>query len=353
MNLRSVVFVICLMVGAMGLLHCGGQSAGTEVPTSPADGQTSTEVTQDGAPQKEPPQADAGPVDTAPQDSAATDTTQSFPDPPPTTFGGNRPVKIKVPEDYDAKKAYPLLIVLHGYSASGAVQEFYLGVTPLVEREKVLVLSPDGTQDVVNNRFWNASDACCDFADTGVDDVAYIKGLISDVKKAYHIDAKRVYLLGHSNGGFMSYRMACDAADQIAAIASLAGATQLKQDACQPSEPVSVLQVHGTSDGTIKYPGGEITVPNFQPATGYPSAKQSVEYWGKYNKCTGPLGTVEGKLDLDTSLAGDETEIQSISGCPTGIDVRLWTIQKGEHLPKLNENFINNVWKWFQAHPKP
>lgn len=75
-----------------------------------------------------------------------------------------------------------------------------------------------------SNRFWNASDACCDFYHTGTDASGYLHQLLETVKSRYPVDPDRVYLIGHSNGAFIAYRMACEHAADVTAIVSLAGA---------------------------------------------------------------------------------------------------------------------------------
>ena len=80
--------------------------------------------------------------------------------------------------------------------------------------------------------------------------------MVEEVAAEHAVDRRRVYVVGFSNGGFMSYRLACDHADRIAAIVSISGATYADPDRCAPSEPVAVLEVHGTDDRTIPYDGG-------------------------------------------------------------------------------------------------
>ena len=107
-------------------------------------------------------------------------------------------------------------MLLHGYTSSGQEQEAYLKFAPEADRRGVLYATPDGTTDARNNRFWNATDACCNLYGSTVDDCAYLVDLIKAVSAQYTVDTQRVYLVGHSNGAFMSFRMACDHADVIA-----------------------------------------------------------------------------------------------------------------------------------------
>src|SRR4051812_24182966 len=133
--------------------------------------------------------------------------------PRPTTFGGDRPVDIKAPAMLTEGKDYPLVVVLHGYGANGLVQSAFFGTATLPAMDAALVIAPDGTTDSTGKQFWNADPACCDFGHTNVDDVGYIGGLIDDVIDTWPVDKKQVYIVGHSNGGYMAYRMACERAD--------------------------------------------------------------------------------------------------------------------------------------------
>jgi polyhydroxybutyrate depolymerase len=262
-------------------------------------------------------------------------------------IGGDRPVDVFVPSSYDGSTAVPLVILLHGYSATGNLQELYFNLQDQAEEKGFLYVHPDGLKDAQNNQFWNASDACCDFANTGVDDSAYLASLVDEISAQYAVDAKRVFFVGHSNGGFMSYRMACDHADKIAAIVSLAGAMPLDTSLCQPSAPVAVLQIHGTADDTILYDGGSTL-------SKYPSAQQSVDAWVNSNGCNKTPDLSSPPLDLDTGLAGDETSVsQWKAGCQPGGDVELWTLEGGGHIPALSSNFAPGVIDFLLSHPKP
>src|SRR5262245_36100441 len=90
---------------------------------------------------------------------------------------GNRQFALNVPASYDPAKPAPLVILLHGYTASGARQEAYLKFTPESERRGFLYAYPDGLIDSRNNRYWNATDACCDLDESKVDDSAYLSAV--------------------------------------------------------------------------------------------------------------------------------------------------------------------------------
>ena len=332
---------------ALALLLFGGCSTAAETVTIDA-GTADRALVSDAAP------VDAGTVDVlAAADVPAVDDVVAAPD---AGVSGDvssavarliaeRPYRLVVPDDNAPTRAAPLLILLHGYGASGSLQELYFRMTREANARGILYAIPDGTLDATVHRFWNATDACCDFAHTGVNDVAYLDAIIDDVSARYAVDPRRIFLIGHSNGGFMAHRMACERAGRIAAIVSLAGATFTDAARCAPTEPVAVLEVHGTADPTIAYNGG------LNLGVTYPSAATSVARWAGYNHCasTTTSGTT---FDLDTVILGAETRISRYDGCMGGA-AELWSIEGGVHLPALSAQWPTLTLDWLMAHPKP
>lgn len=262
--------------------------------------------------------------------------------------GGDRPVTVHVPPGLDPKKPAPLVILLHGFSASGLVQELVFQLEPESDKRGFLYAHPDGTPDQDGKRFWNATDACCDFYKTGVDDVAYLSGLVTEIGQHYAVDPKRVYFLGHSNGGFMSHRMACERADMVAAVASLAGAVWKDPSKCNPSAPIGVLQIHGTDDQTVLYAGGDTLNGGV-----YPGAVETTEIWAQKNGCSS-TPTAGEAIDIDQPLGGAETNVSKYeTGCQPGGAAELWTMQGAGHVPGLGPNFAPKVMDWLFAHAKP
>jgi polyhydroxybutyrate depolymerase len=267
-----------------------------------------------------------------------------------------RSARVYVPSSYDGQAALPLVVVLHGYGGSGAGYVDYFRMEPLAEARRFLVCYPDGTFDQQNARFWNATDACCNFYGADVDDSAYLRGLILELARQYPVDRKRIYVTGHSNGGFMSYRMACDHADLIAGIASLAGMTFLDPNASQPSQPVSVLHVHGSADEVVPYAGGALI--GLPVAAFFPEAVQTVQSWAHFNGCQGPISDAHPTMDLDLNVAGLDTVVLRYASHPLGGAVELWTINGGRHSPTLfsgtkSSEYSARVIDWLLAHPKP
>ena len=251
-----------------------------------------------------------------------------------------------IPSSYSKDTSLPLVVLLHGYGATGAMQESYMKFESVAETNKFILVYPDGTVDSSGRRFWNATDACCDFFSAVADDV-YLLSILKEMESSYSIDAKRIYFVGHSNGGFMSYRMACKYPDRIAAIASLAGASFFKATDCGAKSSVSVLQVHGTKDETILYEGGQIL------GTSYPGAVASASQWATFNQCTQNAVTRSSKFDLEPNITGDETSVTAWTNCQNSSEVELWTMEGAAHIPTLKATFATKIWEFFAAHPKP
>ena len=327
LRMRRTPTLFLLAVATLAVAACSSGAASSPTTGAPAPSSTVIDATTD-APTTVP---------------AVTTTAPSVPDPA-------RPFDVVVPASYVAGTPTPLVILLHGFGFDGSVQNAYFGMEPQAKARGFLYVHPDGTKNQIDKRFWNATDACCGFG-SKVDDVAYLTSIIDQVRAKYSVDPKRVFLIGHSNGAFMSYRMACDRADRIAAIASLAGDTWLDPSKCSPSQPVSVLQVQGTADETISYTGGEILGNKF------PGAEQSVATWAKYDGC-GTTTIAGATFDYEATLAGAETVTKTYEGCPKGVDVALWTIQGAGHIPNLAIGtgappLISAMLDFLFAHPKP
>jgi polyhydroxybutyrate depolymerase len=196
-------------------------------------------------------------------------------------------------------------------------------------------MNQDGEQ------FWDAG-WCCNWDHQPVDDVAYLISLVDEMATQYNVDPGRVYAMGHSNGGFMAYRLACDAGDRFTAIMSLAGAQFKDPIECTPTHSVGVLQVHGTEDKNVPYEGGNH----------YLSAWDSANYWAAHNGCGDPVeGTI---MNLDAELEGPETVPTEWNGCPGSLRVALWSMEGIAHTPGIyNGTFAQLAVKFLLSQSKP
>ena len=258
----------------------------------------------------------------------------------PVELTGNdpeRPAVVVPPPDYswETHGLLPVIVLLHGYGANSGLQELIFQLQ-LRTDEGYIVILPEGTKNPEGLQFWNATEVCCDFYGSGVDDVGYLLSLLDEVEAHFPVDSDRLLFTGHSNGGYMSHRMACEAADRVAGIASLAGATFDTAAECQPSEPVSMLQMHGDLDASVLYEGG----------TGYPGAVELTERWAGYNGCGDAVS--DPNRNYVDSLSGDDTEVLRYEGCE-GVTTELWTHVGTAHLPLFNDAWRADLVTWLLA----
>ena len=257
---------------------------------------------------------------------------------------------LTLPAAYDPTKPAPLLVALPGYGVTAAKQEDYWKLGALAKERGFLYATPEPRRDKRGIPFWNATDACCDFFGAKGDDVARIVALLDAIAARHLVDPKRVYLIGHSNGGFLAHRIACEQSSRIAAIVSLAGATWKDASRCAPTEHVAILEAHGTNDEIVKVDGGRVfDRPSMAP---YPSLRETLATWTKSDACTGALRPTGVTLDLDARVPGAETEVSEVDGCPRGGEVVLWSMKGSVHAPKLTPTWAEAVFAFFVAHPK-
>lgn len=295
---------------------------------------------------------------------AATPSVSAQPSPTPSaaaatietelTLGGDRPATVRVPASYDPGRPAPLLLQLHGYTSHGSEVDGYFGLATAADELGVVIATPEGTTDARGDRFWNATDACCNFDRSTVDDVAYLSEVIAEVQAQLAIDPRRIAVVGHSNGGFMAHRFACERADLVASIVSVAGATFADPADCRPSQPVSVVQVHGTADDVIRFDGAGPLSPGTGP---YPGAITTAETWAAYDGCDPTAAVLPERLDLDAGLEtgsdAAETSVSEWSECDAGSTVQLWTMEGAGHVPELTPAFADAVLRLLIDHPKP
>ena len=259
---------------------------------------------------------------------------KEFPNKASITIGTERPAEVFLPESNQSNNPTGVLINLHGYSGDSISQTNYTYLKESALGAGLAYIAPDGMQDSSGNRFWNASNACCDFSKSGVNDVEYIDGLIDEMAKAFDLDKTKIYLFGHSNGHFMGYQYLCTGKNKIAAIAGLAGSMDADPAQCS-GKTANVLHIHGDSDATISYKGGSLF------AQRYPSVDEVVQRWSTINQCT---ASSKNQLDVIAAMSGQETTASSFD-CAKG-SLELWTINGGVHIPVLDRAFADKVVSW-------
>ena len=249
-------------------------------------------------------------------------------------IGGDRPATIIRPQDYVEGTPIPILIALHGFTSNAGDTDSYFGLSRRVDTDEIALILPNGTRNPDGLSFWNATDFCCDGYRSGVDDVGYLNSLVEEA--AEFVTPDGVYLVGLSNGAFMSYRMACESMPGLRAIVPVAGTSFDDPEVCEDARPVSVLHIHGTNDNVIRYGGG-----GSADGPRYPGARDTVRRWAARAGCDLDASESLSRVDLDWTLEGAETTRRLYStGCGEGIKVELWTVQAGAHVPAFTPDDI-------------
>ena len=252
----------------------------------------------------------------------------------------SRKYTVQTPKNYDAKKKkYPLIISLHGFTGNGTAQRAFFPLADLAEKHGFLYSYPSGI-----GRSWNATNACCDWARRH-DDSTYLRNFILWATERYSIDKNRIYFTGLSNGGFMSYRMAMDHSDLVAAIAPFAG-VGFKRWPAQPKQPVSVLHIHGTKDNVIRWKGGFIL------ASSYPGAEENFENWRKFNQCNKAVDLGDLKINLTRTVKGSETTAKRFTNKDGSVVSELWRVENGGHVTPPSAEARERIVKWLLARSK-
>jgi polyhydroxybutyrate depolymerase len=259
------------------------------------------------------------------------------------TVGGlSRSYFVHLPPGYDGHSPLPLVLVLHGATESPEGVEHLSGMSAEADKEHFIAAYPRGTGHLLT---WN-SGACCGYAmQHQIDDVAFLRSLIGKLEQDYSVDAKRIFATGISNGGMMSYRLACELSDKIAAIAPVEGAQDVP---CHPANPVSIIIFHGTADHLVPYGGGS-TPFQIGSKRSDTSVAETLAFWVKENSCAA----------TPTHSATDALHTVKYSDCASGRAVELYAIQGGHHMwpsAVLSGNSVaatDLMWSFFAEHPKP
>ena len=363
--MRTLLIAPIIVIALLIALACGGdeQQQQETVPPPPAQQQPEqTEQPQQQTTQTETAAAQQSDQTTAAQDKAQDqeqEQTKAQQEQKPAedakaqdikklTIGGERPAALLLPPDYDDSEPLPLVLMLHGYGSSAAQNDAWLGASQLVAEGGFGLILPDGTLDQDGNRFWNATDACCNFYGSGVDDVAYLAALVAEAQT--YAAPGPVAAVGVSNGGFMAYRLACEGLPGLIAVVSVMGSSYNDPNDCAAPAPLSVLQIHGDADAIVRYDGGLVDDEGRQFAD-TPGVNEVIFRWAERAGCNLAAREDLAPIEIDYSADGAETTVQHLQqGCADGITVELWTMQGVGHFPAFQPYAIGGViFTWLEA----
>ena len=283
------------------------------------------------------PAASPAPSSTAGEQAPPADAAHAF-DPP---------AELRLPSTLQPGEHVPLLLVLHGFGVSSGLLIAKAGLNQVADQKKFAYLAPEGLRDGLGRPYWNAGKSCCDLDHHGVDDVQRLRALLDANLSNPAIDAKRVFVIGYSNGGFMAQRLACDVGERIAGVISVAGAAPSADVTCNQSTPLSFLEIHGDADPVVHYAGG--TVFDRTDVAAHTSAPDTAKYWAQRLACAGELRDVQ-TIDLEPYLADRETRVQRYADCHGAVE--LWTVKGGGHYVALQPPALEAMWSFVLNHPK-
>ncbi len=230
--------------------------------------------------------------------------------------GIEREFILYIPDSYSSGTETPLLLNYHGFGSSAEEQMFYGDFRSIADTAGFIIAHPQGT--LFNGlAHWNVGGWTIG---STVDDVGFTSALIDSLAMDYSIDLSRIYATGMSNGGFMSFLLACQLSDRMAAIASVTGSmTPETYTYCQPVHPTAIMQIHGTSDFVVPYGGAEFSEP----------IEDVINYWVNYNNCN-PDPSIINLPDTDPNDGSTVTHYIYDSG-DEGVHTEHFKVNGGGH----------------------
>lgn len=270
-----------------------------------------------------------------------------------TVDGLPRTYLLNLPPSYYEGSDFSLVIAMHGGGGSAEQFESTSLLTKKANASQFIVVYPEGVKStgLLEARTWNAG-GCCDYArDHNIDDVNFIRQLINKLISTYKINPKKVYATGHSNGGMLSYRLACEMADKITAIA-VSGCTMVVLQPCNPSRAVPVLHMHSELDEHVPQEGG-IGVSNAY----FPPLDSVFNVWSQKNACSLPDQVV---------VSNAQYTLRQWTGCSNNVTIQYYLTKDGGHAwpgglpgssmgdtPSTAINANDLLWSFFQQYQLP
>jgi polyhydroxybutyrate depolymerase len=240
-----------------------------------------------------------------------------------TSDGRLRTYIVHLPTGYKQDKKYPVLIHLHGGGGSAENGENMSGFSGLADTKGFIAVYPNGIAGQLGERTWDAG-RCCGYAESHqVDDVSFIREVVSQVKAKYSTDHAKFFVTGMSNGAMLAQRLACEAADVFAGVATVSGTPQISS--CHPARPVPIIMIHGTADTSVPYNGGSGQNSNTRNNTFTP-VSQVLTDWATRDVCTGSQ-----RINSVPPLVHDGITIDKITYARCAAPVVLYRLNGGTH----------------------
>jgi polyhydroxybutyrate depolymerase len=211
--------------------------------------------------------------------------------------GLTRTYRIHVPKHYQASKSAPLVLAFHGGGGDMdyMANDEYYGLISKSDAEGFVVVFPNGYSKFKSGKFatWNAGACCANARDNNIDDVGFVRKMVASLTHELNINREMIFAAGMSNGGMMSYRLACEMSETITAIAAVAGTDNTID--CQPRKPVSILHIHAKNDDRVLFDGGAgKKFRDESKVTDFVSVPGNVKKWVVHNHCqSAPVRTLE------------------------------------------------------------
>ena len=251
-----------------------------------------------------------------------------------------------VPAMYNISNPTPLVFNFHGRSGTSTIAMWHADFRSIADTANFIIVHPQGLLNNSGVTHWNVGQT-----GTSINDIDFVSALLDSLSLEYNIDSDRVYSTGMSNGAYMSYRIACEISDKIAAIAPVAGSyISYMLNSCNPIHPTPVLHIHGVSDTMSIYSG----------KPGVESIPSIISYWVNHNQCdTQSIFTQVANINLmDSSTAEHYVWKNGLNG----VEVEHFKIIDGGHtwpgsnFPNSNglTNFDINasveIWRFFSKY---
>jgi polyhydroxybutyrate depolymerase len=266
----------------------------------------------------------------------------------------SRTYVLHVPTGYTGTKAVPVVIDFHPLGGTGSSWEGSDGWKAKADANGFIVVYPNSYN---SNNSWNAGMCCQNAQQNSIDDVGFTRAIVTQLKGIACVDPKRIYATGCSNGGGMTYKVACDAADIIAAAAPVdfrcvyGGTTASPScQGCQPSRPISITHFDNTGDTSlVPYNGGMTSFaadcPPNQSCTGmgFPSAQANFTTWAQLDQCAGSAAALSG-----------HSACQTYATCGDSAQVTMCVQQGGSHCGNYATlGIVDIAWEMFQKQSLP